>query len=160
MSMGGRKQAVRAALLRNHRLSYAQDEIVVCNGSTQALFNALLATLTPGDEVIVPAPYLRPISAKCACWAAHRSWCPAHNGLRLRAEDLQPAITPRTRWLIINNPGGNGLVAVTVVEAAPGVVTRELTSNLATFAQQRAPYRDLLRETSCWFHQPYKGFGP
>src|SRR3954470_18968979 len=54
------KQAVRSALLRDHRLSYAQDEIIVCNGSTQALFNALQATLAPDDEVIIPAPYWAP----------------------------------------------------------------------------------------------------
>ena len=54
------KAAVRAVLLRDHHLSYAQDEIVICNGSTQALFNALLATLAGGEEVIVPAPYWAP----------------------------------------------------------------------------------------------------
>jgi aspartate aminotransferase len=100
------KQAVRAALLRNHRLSYAQDEIVVTNGSTQALFNALLATLTPGDEVIVPAPYWAPYLDQVRLLGGTPVVvsCPQNNGFRLRAEDLQAAITPRTRWLIINNP--------------------------------------------------------
>jgi aspartate aminotransferase len=60
------KQAVRAALLRDHRLSYGLDEIVICNGSTQALFNALQATLAPDDEVIIPRPTGRRISIRCA----------------------------------------------------------------------------------------------
>jgi aspartate aminotransferase len=100
------KQAVRAALLRNHRLSYAQDETIICNGSTQALFNALLATLTPDDEVIVPAPYWAPYLDQVRLLGGTPVVvpCAQNNGFRLRAEDLQAAITPRTRWLIINNP--------------------------------------------------------
>ena len=100
------KQAVRAALLRNHGLGYAQDEIIITNGSTQALFNALLATLTAGDEVIVPAPYWAPYLDQVRLLGGTPVVmpCPQNNGFRLRAEDLQAAITPRTRWLIINNP--------------------------------------------------------
>lgn len=100
------KQAVRAALLRNHRLSYASDEIIICNGSTQALFNALLATLSPGDEVIVPAPYWAPYLDQVRLLGGTPVVvsCAQNNGFRLRPEDLQAAITPRTRWLIINNP--------------------------------------------------------
>ena len=81
------KQAVRAALLRNHRLSYAQDEIVICNGSTQALFNALLATLAPGDEVIVPAPYWAPYLDQVRLLGGTPVVvpCPQNNGFRLRA---------------------------------------------------------------------------
>ena len=100
------KQAVRAALLRDHQLSYAQDEIVITNGSTQALFNALLATLAPGDEVIVPAPYWVPYldQARLAGGTPVVVTCPHNNGFRLRPDDLRAAITPRTRWLVINNP--------------------------------------------------------
>ena len=100
------KQAAGAALLRNHRLAYAQDEIVICNGSTQALFNALLATLAPGDEVIVPAPYWAPYldQVRMNGGVPVIVPCPQNNGFRLRPDDLRAAITPRTRWLIINNP--------------------------------------------------------
>jgi aspartate aminotransferase len=70
------KQAVRAALRRDHGLDYATDEIVITNGSTQALFNALLATLAQGDEVIVPAPIGRLTSTKCGSSAANPSSCP------------------------------------------------------------------------------------
>jgi aspartate aminotransferase len=100
------KQAVRAALLRNHGLNYASDEIVITNGSTQALFNALLATLAPGDEVIVPAPYWAPYldQVRLIGGTPVVVSCSQNNGFRLRAEDLEAAITPRTRWLIVNNP--------------------------------------------------------
>jgi aspartate aminotransferase len=100
------KQAVRAALLRDHQLTYAQDEIVITNGSTQALFNALLATLAPGDEVIVPAPYWAPYldQARLAGGTPVVVTCPHNNGFKLRPDDLRAAITPRTRWLVINNP--------------------------------------------------------
>jgi aspartate aminotransferase len=100
------KQAVRAALLRDHRLSYAPDEIVICNGSTQALFNALLATLAPGDEVIVPAPYWAPYldQVRLAGGTPVIVPCPQNNGFKLHPDDLRAAITPRTRWLIVNNP--------------------------------------------------------
>jgi aspartate aminotransferase len=100
------KQAVRTALLRDHHLSFAQDEIIICNGSTQAQFNALVATLEPGDEVIVPAPYWAPYLDQVRLLGGRPVVvpCPQSNGFRLRPEDLRAAITPRTRWLIINNP--------------------------------------------------------
>jgi len=100
------KQAVRAALLRNHHLSYAQDEIVICNGSTQALFNALLATLAQAEEVIIPAPYWAPYldQVRLCGGVPVPVLCSQNNGFKLRPDDLKAAITPRTRWLIINNP--------------------------------------------------------
>jgi aspartate aminotransferase len=100
------KRAVRDALLRDHRLAYAQDEIVICNGSTQALFNALLATLAPGDEVIVPAPYWAPYLDQVRLTGGSPVIvpCPQNSGFKLRPDDLHAAITPRTRWLVINNP--------------------------------------------------------
>lgn len=100
------KQAVRTALLRDHRLSYAEDEIVICSGSTQALFNALLATLSPAEEVIIPAPYWAPYldQVRLAGGIPVTVPCPQNNGFKLRPDDLAAAITPRTRGLIINNP--------------------------------------------------------
>jgi aspartate aminotransferase len=100
------KQAVRAALKRDHHLSFTQDEIVICNGSTQALFNALLATLAPAEEVIIPAPYWAPYldQVRLCGGVPVQVPCSQNNGFRLRQEDLKAAITPRTRWLILNNP--------------------------------------------------------
>jgi aspartate aminotransferase len=100
------KQAVHAALLRNHGLDYAPEQIFCCNGSTQALFNALFATLAPDDEVIVPAPYWAPYldQVRLAGGSPVVVSCPQNNGFKLRAADLQGAITARTRWLVLNNP--------------------------------------------------------
>jgi aspartate aminotransferase len=100
------RDAVRAKLNRQNGLSFQRDEIVICNGSTQALFNALFATLAPGDEVIVPAPYWAPYleQVRLAEGVSVVVPCPQNNGFRLRAEDLRAALTPRTRWIIINNP--------------------------------------------------------
>jgi aspartate aminotransferase len=100
------KAAVRAALLRNNGLSYAQDEVVISNGSTQVLFNALLATLAPADEVVVPAPYWAPYldQVLLAGGTPVIVPCPQNNGFKLRPHDLRAAITAQTRWLIINNP--------------------------------------------------------
>ncbi len=100
------KQAVQAALRRDHRLDYGLDEIVITNGSTQALFNALLATLGPDDEVVIPAPYWAPYldQVRLAGGAPVVVPCAQNNGFKLRAEDLQAAISARTRWIVINNP--------------------------------------------------------
>ncbi|UGY17771.1 pyridoxal phosphate-dependent aminotransferase [Bradyrhizobium septentrionale] len=100
------KRAVQAALLRDHQLDYEPNEIVITNGSTQALFNALLATLAPEDEVIVPAPYWAPYldQVRLAGGMPVIVPCAQNNGFRLRAEDLQAAISPRTRWIVVNNP--------------------------------------------------------
>lgn len=100
------KDAVRATLQRHNNLSYARNEVVICNGSTQALFNALLSTLAPDDEVLVPAPYWAPYLDQV--WLTGGTPviipCPQNNNFKLRPCDLQEAITARTRWLIINNP--------------------------------------------------------
>lgn len=100
------KDAVRAMLQRQGHPAYSSAQITICNGSTQALFSALLATLTDGDEVIVPAPYWAPYldQTRLAGGTPVIVPCPQNNGFKLRPSDLDAAITPRTRWLILNNP--------------------------------------------------------
>jgi len=100
------KDAVRTALARDHGLAFAREEIAICNGSIQALYNALLATLAPTDEVIVPAPYWAPYldQVRLSDGVPVTVACPQNNGFRLRPDDLSAAITPRSRWLILNNP--------------------------------------------------------
>ncbi len=100
------KQAVQRKFKRDHGLDVALDEIVVGNGGKQVIFDALLATVEHGDEVLIPTPY----------WSAYELMtyvvdgtptfvnCPQNNGFRLRPEDLDAAITPRTRWVILNAP--------------------------------------------------------
>lgn len=100
------KDAVRATFARQHGLAYARDEIIISSGSSQALYNALMVTLAPGDEVIVPSPYWAPYlgQIRLAEGVPVIVPCAQNNGFKLRPEDLAAAITPRTRWLIINSP--------------------------------------------------------
>ena len=100
------KDAVRAAFRRQNGLAFAPEEIIVTAGSTQALFEALFATLARGDEVIVPTPCWMPYieQVRLADGTPVRLPCAQNNGFRLRPDELAAAITPRTRWVVINNP--------------------------------------------------------
>ncbi len=107
------KAAIRDKFSRENGIDYALDEITVATGAKQILFNALMATLDPGDEVIIPTPYWTSYSdivqiaeAKPVLIA-----CNAEAGFRLQAAQLEAAITPKTRWVILNspsNPSGAG----------------------------------------------------
>jgi aspartate aminotransferase len=122
------KEAVRASFARQYGLSYGRDEIIVSNGSTQIIFNALLATLSRGDEVIVPAPYWAPYldQVRLVDGTPIVIPCVQNNGFKLRVEDLRAAITPRTRWLILNNPTNpSGVVYSTADLAAIAEVLLE-----------------------------------
>lgn len=100
------KKAIAAKFSRENDLDYTPAQITVGTGGKQILFNALMATLDAGDEVIVPAPY----------WVSYPDMvllsggtpvivpCTLEQGFRLTAEALEAAITPRTKWLILNSP--------------------------------------------------------
>ena len=100
------KAAIIEKLRRENRLAYAPNEVIVGTGGKQVIFNALMSTLEPGDEVIVPAPYWvsypditllaegRPVVVTCR----------PEDGFKLRPEALDHAITLKTRWLVLNAP--------------------------------------------------------
>jgi aspartate aminotransferase len=100
------KAAVQRKFQRDSGLDYALDEIMVANGGKQVLFNAFMATLNEGDEVVIPAPSWSAYDLMATMLGAHTVpvSCPQNNGFRLRPEDLAAAITPRTKWLILNFP--------------------------------------------------------
>lgn len=100
------KEAVQRKFKRDNNLDYALDEIMVTNGGKQSLFNALMATCDPGDEVVIPAPYWISYAdmAKVAGGCPVPVNCPQNNGFKLRPEDLEAAITPRTKWVMLNFP--------------------------------------------------------
>lgn len=100
------KEAIQRKFARDNGLDYALDEIMVANGGKQIIANAFLATLDPGDEVVIPAPYWISYAdqAKFAGGVPRFVACPQNNGFRLRAEDLEAAITPRTKWVVLNSP--------------------------------------------------------
>jgi aspartate aminotransferase len=100
------KRAIQAKFKRDSGIDYALDEICVGNGGKQCLFNAIMATVDPGDEVVIPVP----------SWIAYAQMtqlaegtpiyvnCPQNNGFRPRPEDIDAAITPKTKWLVLNSP--------------------------------------------------------
>jgi aspartate aminotransferase len=100
------KEAVRRKFKRDRDLDYALDEIMVGNGGKQVIFDALMATIDDGDEVIVPAPYwgAYPLMTRLLGGEPVIVSCPQNNGFKLRPEDLEAAITPRTKWLVLNLP--------------------------------------------------------
>ena len=100
------KQAVRAKFARENRLDYADDEVIVGNGAKQLLFNALMATLDPGAEVVIPSPYWvsYPLIAELLGGRPVFAECREQDSFRLRPEALEEAITGRTRWVILNFP--------------------------------------------------------
>ena len=107
------KDAICRKFKRDNNLDYARNQITVGTGGKQVLYNALMATLNPGDEVIIPAPY----------WVSYPDMvllaegepvivpCPQEMDFKLQPEDLEKAITPKTKWIILNspsNPSGAG----------------------------------------------------
>lgn len=100
------KDAIRAKFLRDNDLSYAQDQITVGTGGKQVLFNALLATLNPGDEVVIPAPYWvsYPDMVRLCGGEAVIAPTTMADGFKLSPQTLEAAITPATKWFIFNSP--------------------------------------------------------
>jgi aspartate aminotransferase len=100
------RKAVAAKFKRDSGIDYKPEEIIVSTGGKQVIFNAMIATMNKGDEAIIPTP----------CWVSYPDIvaladgtpvfvpCGQNNGFKLRAEDLEAAITPRTKWFMLNNP--------------------------------------------------------
>jgi len=101
------RQAVQRKLLRENNLPYDADHIVIANGAKQIIFNAFAATLNDGDEVLVPVPYWPtfPDSVRFNGGTPVFLNCPIDQGYKLTPAQLEQAITSRTRWIILNNPG-------------------------------------------------------
>lgn len=105
------RQAVVDKLRRENELSYEVDEVIVSNGAKQVLFNAMMATLESDDEVLMCAPYFGQYKDIVLILGgqAIALKCPANNGFRLMPDQLEAAITPNTRWIMLNlpsNPAG------------------------------------------------------
>jgi aspartate aminotransferase len=100
------KAAIAKKFARENGLEYRLDQISVGAGGKQIIYNALMATLDPGDEVIIPAPYWvsYPDMTLLAGGTPVVVRCPEQTGFKLQPEDLEQAITPRTKWLILNSP--------------------------------------------------------
>jgi aspartate aminotransferase len=102
----GLRKAICAKLKRENDLDYTPDEITVGCGGKQTIYNALMATLNEGEEVIVPAPYWvsYPDITLLAGGVPVFVPCGPEVGFKLQAADLDKAITPKTKWLVLNSP--------------------------------------------------------
>lgn len=100
------KDAICAKLKRDNGLEYTPAQISVGTGGKQILYNALMATLNPGDEVIIPAPYWvsYPDMVLLAGGEPVAVECGIENSFKMTPEQLEAAITPKTKWLIFNSP--------------------------------------------------------
>lgn len=100
------KAAIAEKFRRENGLVYATDEITASAGAKQVIHNAFMATLSPGDEVILAAPYWTSYvdMVRIADGTPVDVPCHEENGFRLDPDDLARAITPRTRWLLLNSP--------------------------------------------------------
>ena len=100
------RDAIVKKFKRDNNLDYSQDEVCIGNGAKQILFNAFLATLEPGDEVITPAPY----------WVSYTDMallnggvpkvlpCGTEQNFKVQPDQLDAAITSKTRWVMLNSP--------------------------------------------------------
>ena len=100
------KEAIVGKFSRENGLAYKTSQVHVAPGGKPVIYNALVATLNPGDEVIIPAPYWvsYPDMVLMAGGEPVSVATSAANGFKLQAADLEAAITPKTRWLILNSP--------------------------------------------------------
>lgn len=100
------KKAICDKFSRENGLDYKPSQVSVGTGGKQVLFNALMATVNPGDEVIVPAPYWvsYPDIVMLAGGVPVFVDCKMEHGFKLQGADLEKAITPKTKWLILNSP--------------------------------------------------------
>jgi aspartate aminotransferase len=115
------RKAVAEKFRRDSGIDYKPEEIIISTGAKQVLFNAMLGTLNAGDEVIIPSP----------CWVSYPDIvtladgkpvlvpCGQNHGFKLSAEDLESAITPKTRWFMLNNPCNPTGAAYSAEDLAP-----------------------------------------
>ncbi len=109
------KEAIAAKFARENGLAYKPSQVNVSPGGKPVIFNAMMATLNPGDEVIVPAPYWVSYPDMVLLAGGTPVFAPttAASGFKLKPAELEAVITPRTRWLILNSPSNPSGAAYT-----------------------------------------------
>jgi len=112
------REAISGKFKRENGLDYSIGQITVGCGGKQILYNALVATLDPGDEVIIPTPYW--VSYPDMVLLGHGTpvlvATSLESGFKMKAEDLEAAITPKTKWLMLNSPSNPSGAAYSEVE--------------------------------------------
>src|SRR3954452_6857637 len=117
------RQAIAEKLTADNQLTYRASQIIVSNGAKHACYNAILATCQPGDEVVIPSPYWVSYPDMVRLAGAEPVIVPTteKNNWKLRAEDFENAMTPRTKMVILNSPN-NPSGAVYTREELEGIV--------------------------------------
>ncbi len=112
------RQAIADKFKRENNLEYTAAQVIVGTGGKQILFNALMATLNKGDEVIIPAPYWVSYPEMVAICGGESVFVKTttENNFKLQPEELEKAITPKTKWLIFNSPSNPSGAAYTEAE--------------------------------------------
>ena len=112
------KQAICDKFKRENGLEYTPEQVTVSGGGKQVLFNAFVATLNPGDEVVIPTPYWvsYPDMVLLAGGEPVFAEARAEDNFKLRPEVLEAAITPKTKWLIMNSPSNPSGAAYSAAE--------------------------------------------
>ena len=112
------REAIAAKFKRENGLDYKASDTIVGTGGKQILYNAFLTTLNKGDEVIIPAPYWVSYPDMVLINGGEPVFVPTtlENAFKLRPEDLDRAITPRTKWVILNSPSNPSGAAYTRAE--------------------------------------------
>ena len=115
------RRAVAEKFRRDNRLDYAPEDVIVSTGGKQVIYNAMVATLDVGDEAVIPSP----------CWVSYPDIvaladgtpvivpCSQNNGFKLRAEDHEAAIPPRSKWVFLNSPNNPTGAAYSAAELRP-----------------------------------------
>ena len=114
------RQAICGKLKRENGLDYAPDEVIVSCGGKQVLYNAFVATLDEGDEVVIPTPYWVSYPDMTLLAGGTPVFVDGKEelGFRITPEDLEAAIGPRTKWVLINSPSNPSGAAYTADELA------------------------------------------
>ncbi len=142
------KEAIAAKFARENGLTYKPSQVNVSPGGKPVIYNAMVATLSPGDEVVIPAPYWVSYPDMVLLAGGEPVFAPTtvENGFLLTPQDLERAITPKTKWLLLNSPSN----------PSGAVYTREALKALAEV---------LLRHPQVWVltddmyeHLLYDGF--
>jgi aspartate aminotransferase len=112
------KAAIARKFKRENELTYKPSQIIVGTGGKQVLFNALIATINPGDEVIIPAPYWVSYPDMVLLAGGEPVAVPTtmESGFKMKPEVLERAITPKTKWIIFNSPSNPTGAAYTRAE--------------------------------------------
>jgi aspartate aminotransferase len=112
------KEAICAKFSRENGLSYTPAQVNVSPGGKPVIYNAMVASLNPGDEVVIPAPYWvsYPDMVLLAGGEPRFVMTTAETGFKVQAADLEAAITPRTRWVLLNSPSNPSGAAYTRAE--------------------------------------------